>query len=357
MTEDGRTIVFLDGSVHTCDLEGGEVHRVAIPTQLLARSPGGHPFPHRLAITPDPPRAVVALATDLTGQESGEQTIAVLDLATGAPLSVLRAHTATVTDLVVLPDGDRILSASLDKTLGVWDVLPRAEGIGPSPHRASVTVVAFGPDACRLASGSADGEIRTWDPASGRELSELLGHTDGITAIAFTPDGENMVSASEDNTLRVWDLVAGRERVTLRGHTHAPMMGDAWYSPDNLAAVMGFAEQPVIGVEAVAVDRDGERARSRGKDGMVREWDLRTGEQLSSRPSEGEALGGREVCQTVSLSVDADATGLLVTDPASGGLRARFPSLETIASVAVTGWLIAAGGAVGGLYLLELREP
>jgi hypothetical protein len=216
--------------------------------------------------------------------------------------------------------------------------------------------VTFGPEAGSVASGSADGEIRTWDLSTGRERSSLCGHTDRINQIAFTPAGDRLVSASQDNTLRVWDLQTGREQFTLRGHTHAPMMGEAWYSPDNFAAAMGFAEQPVIGVRAMTVDRDGERVRSLGMDGVILEWDLRTGEQISSRPGEVEMLGGAESLPTTSMAVDADATGLRVSERTTGLPLARFPCVEPLGPVATMGRLIAAGGTAGGLYLLELVE-
>lgn len=58
-------------------------------------------------------------------------------------------------------------------------------------------------DGQRVVSASDDQMLKLWDLQSGRELRTLPGHTSGINAVAVTPDGEGAVSASDDQTLKL----------------------------------------------------------------------------------------------------------------------------------------------------------
>ena len=75
------------------------------------------------------------------------------------------------------------------------------------------------PDGRRVVSASAEETLKIWDLESGRSLATLEGHAYGVNACVVTPDGRRIVSASYDNTLKVWDLESGRSLATLEGHT------------------------------------------------------------------------------------------------------------------------------------------
>ena len=80
-------------------------------------------------------------------------------------------------------------------------------------HKQIVTALAFSPNGGHLVSGDAEGNLSVWTVASWRESRELIGHTNGITAVAFHPNGSQVITASRDHTARVWDFESG-ERVT-----------------------------------------------------------------------------------------------------------------------------------------------
>jgi len=81
-----------------------------------------------------------------------------------------------------------------------------------------VTACAVTPDGRRVVSASEDGTLKVWDLASGRAEATLKGHASGVNSCSVTPDGRRVVSASEDGTLQVWDLTSGRAEATLEGH-------------------------------------------------------------------------------------------------------------------------------------------
>ena len=63
-------------------------------------------------------------------------------------------------------------------------------------HQGTVYSAAFSPDGQRIVTASADKTARIWDAASGQPIGEpLKGHEDVVTSAAFSPDGLRIVTA------------------------------------------------------------------------------------------------------------------------------------------------------------------
>jgi len=69
--------------------------------------------------------------------------------------------------------------------------------------------LALGPDGRRVVSASFDRTLRIWDIATRQCLSCLKGHTGEAVDAVWTPDGRMILSASLDGTVRVWDSATG----------------------------------------------------------------------------------------------------------------------------------------------------
>jgi WD40 repeat protein len=130
--------------------------------------------------------------------------------------SPLEGHTSWVRACAVTPDGRRVISASDDRTLKVWD-LDTGRALATLDAHAAVRACAVTPDGRRVVSGAHDCTLKVWDLDTGRVLATLGGHTHGLRACAVTPDGRHVVSASVDRTLKVWDLASARCLHTHRG--------------------------------------------------------------------------------------------------------------------------------------------
>jgi WD40 repeat protein len=68
----------------------------------------------------------------------------------------------------------------------------------------------------RLVSASEDNTVRIWDCQSGECLRVLEGHTNWVRAVRFSPDGQRIASASEDETIKLWSVATGECLKTIR---------------------------------------------------------------------------------------------------------------------------------------------
>jgi hypothetical protein len=73
-------------------------------------------------------------------------------------------------------------------------------------HGGWVTSARFSPDGGRVVTASWDGTVRLWDATSGKEIGEPMKHGDRVSSAQFSADGERVVSASWDGTVRLWDV-------------------------------------------------------------------------------------------------------------------------------------------------------
>ena len=175
-------------------------------------------------------------ALETTARPRIEPVRALPDLPHPALIRTLTGHGSYVTSASFSPDGTRIVSASSDNTLKLWDAVTGAVIRTLTGHDSDVNSAAFSPDGTRIISASRDNTLKLWDAATGADIRTLTGHTNGVTSAAFSPDGRMIVSASRDNTLKLWDAENGICLATF--YADAPLLTCAW-SPDGVHLVAG----------------------------------------------------------------------------------------------------------------------
>jgi WD40 repeat protein len=112
-------------------------------------------------------------------------------------------------------DGRHIVSGSGDRTVAVWDLQTGARLHELTGHQGVVNSVAMSGDGRYIVSGSFDGTVAVWDLQTGARLHQLTGHQGWVTSVALSGDGRHIVSGSGDRTVAVWDLQTGARLATL----------------------------------------------------------------------------------------------------------------------------------------------
>jgi len=133
-----------------------------------------------------------------------------------ALIRTFAGHNNWVNDCAFSPDSRRIVSASRDRTLKLWNAETGEELTTLKGHTKGVNDCAFSPDGSKIISASDDYTLKLWDTETGKELLTLKGHTYMVNACAFSPDGRRIVSASDDGTLKLWSAETGKELATLQ---------------------------------------------------------------------------------------------------------------------------------------------
>ncbi|KIM23657.1 hypothetical protein M408DRAFT_252717, partial [Serendipita vermifera MAFF 305830] len=231
----------------------------------------------------------------------------------------LLGHKSAVSSVAFSPDGTRVVSASYDKTIQVWDPETAEMVAGPfEGHLDGVTSVEFSPNGTRIVSGSYDMKILVWDAGTAEIVAgPFEGHNDIVSSVGFSPDGTRVLSGSYDKTIRVWDaetaqMLAG----PFVGHTK--IVTSVAFSPDGTRIVSGSDDKTIRlwdaktaemvarpfeghtqGVRSVAFSSDGKRVVSGSYDKTIRIWDV-TDAKIVAGPFEGHA----QVVSSVAFSPD-----------------------------------------------------
>ena len=140
-------------------------------------------------------------------------------------------HKAYVTSVVFSPDGNKILTASTDKTAKLWDlqgkIITDLKG-----HTNIVNSAVFSPDGTKILTASDDKTAKLWD-LSGNLLADLKQHNEGVKSAVFSPDGTKILTASADNTAKLWDLMGDLKVKFIEDDGHKADVLCAVFSPDG----------------------------------------------------------------------------------------------------------------------------
>jgi WD40 repeat protein len=121
---------------------------------------------------------------------------------------------------VTSPDGRRVAKVDWADAPNDVRVIDEAGGRAAFTlvgHTHDVTCIAFSPDGRRIATTSLDRTVKLWDAETGFEVLTLRGHNASVKCVAFSPDGHRLVSGSIDGTARVWDARPLRSDTTREG--------------------------------------------------------------------------------------------------------------------------------------------
>ena len=188
-----------------------------------------------LAVAPSPDsRRVLSASLD--------KTIRLFDLIGDDPPVTFSGHGEQVYDVAWSPDGTHAASASADQTVRIWNVADATQERAIEPaHEKVAYAVAYSPAGDLIASGGADKLVKLWNPADGAEVRKLEGHGGEVYCVAFRPgDGSVLASAGVDKTIKLWNPADGSEVRTLSGHPDV-VYGISWSPDGTRIASIGYA--------------------------------------------------------------------------------------------------------------------
>src|SRR5262249_6796239 len=121
-------------------------------------------------------------------------------------------HDATVRGIACSSDGTGLISVADDGTK-IWDADGDQEFASLAGHEDHVTDAVFNADGTRLATASLDRTVRVWDLTRRARPTVLAGHAGPVQCVAFARGGRDwhIVSGGLDGAVRFWNIDAGRE--------------------------------------------------------------------------------------------------------------------------------------------------
>ena len=306
---------FLQRALRAC---GAVCVSVSLMVPVSAQDLSGHGGP------------VGALAVEGNAVLSGSfDTRAILwEVSTASAGRVLRFHDGAVTATAFLPGG-RLATAGQDGRVAIWNPDGTAPGTVTAEHGLPVGNLAVTPDGAALLAASWDGQLQQIDLADGTVRLEVA-HRDRIAGMGVLPDGSVVTVGSDlrfalrgpDLVLRAAvDLPALPNGLAVAGDRVAVVFADGSlrsFTPDGAMLPERFlTDRPLVAVAAgpgvvaaAAVDGtvwvldlpelgvrhhfDGmqgpvwalattdDTLLTGGADGVIRRWDLATGEPLGT---------------------------------------------------------------------------
>ena len=91
----------------------------------------------------------------------------------------------------------------------MWDAATGAEVSTLKGHTGEVTCVAFSPDGKRIVSGSVDRTVKVWDADTGVAVGSLKAHTERVSSVAYSPDGLRVFAWDVAGNVRAWSTTDG----------------------------------------------------------------------------------------------------------------------------------------------------
>eukprot|EP00698_Gefionella_okellyi_P025180 TRINITY_DN9117_c0_g2_i1.p1 TRINITY_DN9117_c0_g2~~TRINITY_DN9117_c0_g2_i1.p1 ORF type:complete len:675 (+),score=150.04 TRINITY_DN9117_c0_g2_i1:83-2026(+) len=310
----------------------------------------------------------------------GRQNTATVHNHRGVKFFTVTGHEAPVTDTAYIPRLHCIVTASLDRSIFLWD---QQKGDLRkrifTPH--AVLRVAYSEVEDAIFTGSASGDVEIWDPDTGRRKHSFHAHSDAVTALCPLPFASLVVSSSLDGTISVWDAAIGKIHGT---HAHASAILSIAYSALTGLLICGGRERritaaPPIGgrpmyyldghkfsVTSVNAVAWAPQAISVDEAGVIKVWDLRNfvllqsidgacvlrSAVLDSKRETMHLLGVKSIlnwecfhraklqttamhtaitcmayCERANVFAIASGADVSIYDDVTGGLRATFAGL------------------------------
>ncbi|KAG1799729.1 uncharacterized protein HD556DRAFT_1525032 [Suillus plorans] len=213
------------------------------------------------------------------------------------PLREFKSHEEAVRAVAVFPDQRRMVTASEDMTLHLWD-LKTGVVLKKRWHHNGVGRLAVSRDGQLIASGDEGGEVMVWHGETSELLTQPINaHSESIFSLDFIPDGTVLATGSWDGMTKLWDTETWQQQGDpircdnavncIRYSPSGQLLAIATrnnveiYNPSSRECVASFKAHTSWN-SSLAWTPDGTRLLTSGgnADPTVREWDALSWQQV-----------------------------------------------------------------------------
>uniref|UniRef100_A0A3B4U7W0 Coatomer subunit beta' n=1 Tax=Seriola dumerili TaxID=41447 RepID=A0A3B4U7W0_SERDU len=231
---------------------------------------------------------------------------------------VFEGHTHYVMQIVINPkDNNQFASASLDRTIKVWQLGSRTPNFTLEGHEKGVNCIDYysGGDKPYLISGADDRLVKIWDYQNKTCVQTLEGHAQNVTCVSFHPELPIILTGSEDGTVRVWHSNTYRLENTLNYG-----MERVWCicgQPGSNSVALGYDEGGIIiklGREEPAMSMDSSGKVMWARHSEVQQANLKAMGEAEMRDGERLALGVKDMgsCEIYPQTIQHSPNGRFV---------------------------------------------
>lgn len=229
---------------------------------------------------------------------STDRMIKLWDIDEKRLISDLGTHKDMARTALFMPDGLHALTAGDDGEIVLRSLTDGAmQHVFAAGENGGVNKLAISPDGRRAVSGHQTGTVIVWDVENSTVLHVLTGHGWSISSAAVSPDGRSALTSSIDGELRLWDIEAGRLLRRWQGHERGAY--GAVFTADGHHAFTGSGDYTIKlwdldtfkeakrftghsgTVYALTLSSDGKQLLSGSLDGSARLWDTAAGEEIA----------------------------------------------------------------------------
>ena len=254
-----------------------------------------------------------------------DKTVRIWQTIDGKELFILKGHQDSVMSAEFSPDGKQILSSSLDKTACIWQVSDGSLVTTLKGHTDALKAAIFSPNGKLVVTASYDSTAKIWNSTSGELITTLVGHRGSIYSACFSPDGKLVATAGVDNTAKIWNSTSGELITTLTSHQASVL--SVIFSPDSKLLLTSSADgtgklwqvadakllhtlyKHQGGIKEAKFSPDGKTILTVGLDKTGQLWETQTGELKFSLDGHGKSISYADFSPDGSLIVTSSQDG------------------------------------------------